>query len=120
MTIKEALVSVANHLDAKGLRKEADYLDGVIKRLAGVDTDTDTDTDAATDTDANPESDSSLCESFSTALEAARENVKSSQKAFGTICAEDKWSRACKEAQVEFETAINQFDQADDNYKQCM
>ena len=26
------LISLANHLDAKGLRKEADYLDGIIKR----------------------------------------------------------------------------------------
>jgi len=114
------LTKLANHLDAKGLRKEADYLDSVIKRLAGVDTDTDTDTDAATDTDANPESDSSLCASFSTALKAARENVKSSQEVYDTICDEDKWSQACIEAQVELETAIDQFDQADDNYKQCM
>ena len=28
------LVKLANHLDAKGLRKEADYLDGVIKKLS--------------------------------------------------------------------------------------
>lgn len=29
------LIKLANHLDAKGLRKEADYLDGVIQKLAG-------------------------------------------------------------------------------------
>ena len=32
--IKE-LIKLANHLDSRGLAKEADYLDGVIKRAAG-------------------------------------------------------------------------------------
>ena len=32
--IKE-LLRLANHLDAKGLRKEADYLDGIIGKIAG-------------------------------------------------------------------------------------
>jgi hypothetical protein len=34
--IKE-LTRLATHLDAKGLRKEADYLDGIIKKIAEVD-----------------------------------------------------------------------------------
>ena len=34
--IKE-LIKLATHLDSKGLAKEADYLDAVIKRLAGMD-----------------------------------------------------------------------------------
>lgn len=29
------LVSLANHLDARGFRKEADYLDGIITKLSG-------------------------------------------------------------------------------------
>lgn len=28
------LIKLSNHLDAKGLKKEADYLDGVIKKLS--------------------------------------------------------------------------------------
>ena len=32
--IKE-LTKLANHLDSKGLRKEADYLDAVIRKVAG-------------------------------------------------------------------------------------
>ena len=31
------LIKLSNHLDAKGLRKEADYLDAVIKKIAEVD-----------------------------------------------------------------------------------
>jgi len=41
------LIKLANHLDSKGLRKEADYLDAVITKIAGCpsepdDTDPDT------------------------------------------------------------------------------
>jgi hypothetical protein len=98
------LTKLANDLDSKGLSKEADYLDGVIKRLAE-----------------NGYPAGGDCTSFSTALEAARENVSFYQKAYDTICIDErKYDQACIDAQVELETAIDQFDQADDNHKQCV
>ena len=41
------LIKLANHLDAKGLSKEADYLDAVITKIAGCPSEPD-DTDLGT------------------------------------------------------------------------
>ena len=47
------LIKLANHLDSKGLRKEADYLDAVIKIAVDAEEDKDEDKAGDWDTDAD-------------------------------------------------------------------
>ena len=95
--IKE-LTRLATHLDSKGLRGEADYLDAVIKKLA-----------EHTD-----------CASLSAELKTADNEVALKQKDYDEVCTDEgKHSQSCINAQVGLELAIDKRDKADDAYAEC-
>jgi hypothetical protein len=103
--IKE-LIKLATHLDERGLVKEADYLDAVIKKLAVHG-----------------------CESLGVALEVAKMKVNSCRKDYNTKCTgnllepmwtEGQFDQACMEAGIDLKIAIEEYEIADKNHKECV
>jgi len=110
--IKE-LIKLATHLDERGLVKEADYLDAVIKKLA-----------------VRP----GACESYGVALRVAKMKLDSCLKDYDTKCTgnpkmqdyrrKDTWdegtfNQACMESGIRINMATDEYNIAAKNYKEC-